>query len=120
MIECAIRESREETGIVLRHQKDLIKSPGCTIVYPDLRHPSVFTAVDVMESDTLSGELLFHYAVVEVAAAPEDPRVVPQAADDADSVQWVDVEALQSMENLVPRAVEVVDEALLRFEIPIE
>lgn len=120
MIDCAIREAREETGLALRHQSELIQSPGTVIFYPDLRHPTVFTAVDVIDEDEESGNLRFHYAVVEVAAVPEDPRVVPQAGDDADLAQWVDVEALRSMSGLVPRAIEVVDEALARFQIPIE
>jgi 8-oxo-dGTP diphosphatase len=125
LVECAIREAKEETGLSLQQKKNVV--PGTSVFYRDLQHPAVFTAVDVIDREpSLSGTednkgaIRFHYAVVEVAAVPEDYRAVPVAADDADEVQWVDVEAIKTMDELVVNAVSVVEEALARFEIPKE
>lgn len=132
-MQCAIRESKEETGLTLR---------GATLWEPsrkrtepsshrpkhtgnlfarDLSNPVIFTAVDVIDHDPTSGNLRFHYAVVEVAATVEDPRASPVASDDASDAQWFPISSLASLNNLVPKAVEVVKEALLRFDnLPIE
>lgn len=122
LVDCAIREAREETGLVLRHKKDI--APTTSLFYRNLEHPAVFSAVDVIDREPSegknSGAIRFHYAVVEVAAVPENYRTVPVAADDADEVQWVDVTAIKTMDQLVVNAVAVVEEALTRFEIPRE
>jgi ADP-ribose pyrophosphatase YjhB (NUDIX family) len=121
LVECAMREVREETGLILRHKKDV--APGTSVFYRNLAHPAVFSAVDVIDREpsvTNGGPIRFHYAVVEVAGLPEDYRAVPVAADDADEVQWVDVKAMKTMNDLVVNAVAVLEEALARFEIPKE
>jgi len=135
MVQCAVRETLEETGLTLRQRpsseaqpfssggagggKQLLGRPTAGGGKQLLGRPTVFTAVDVIERDP-DGSVAFHYAVVEVAAVPADPRAVPAAADDASEVQWVPAAELRSLPNLVPKAVEVVEEALSRFEIPIE
>jgi ADP-ribose pyrophosphatase YjhB (NUDIX family) len=128
IVECAIREAREETGLILRHKKDIL--PGTCLYFRDLQHPAVFSAVDVIDREpsvdtqgnqnNQTGAIRFHYAIAEVAALPVHYRAVPVAADDADKVQWVDVDAMEEMDELVVNAVAVVDEALARFEIPRE
>jgi len=122
LVDCAIREAHEETGLHLRHLKDV--APGTSLFYRNLAHPAVFTAVDVIDREPSekknSGAIRFHYAVVEIAGLPEDYRSIPVAADDADEVQWVDVEAMKTMNDLVVNAVAVLEEALARFVVPRE
>jgi len=124
LIDCALREAIEETGVVLRHCGS--HSFGATGNHEptkglfgrkQLDIPSVFAAVDVIEKDP-DGSVAFHYAVVEVAAVPADYRSDPQPGDDADEARWFPTSELRSIEGLVPNAVEVVEEALERFEIP--
>jgi 8-oxo-dGTP diphosphatase len=126
LVDCAVREAREETGLTLRQRKEVL--PGTSVFFKDLQHPAVFSAVDVIDreptADSQSGNegaIRFHYAVVEVAALPENYRQEAVAADDADEVQWMDVKAMKNMNELVVNAAAVVDEALARFtEIPKE
>ena len=104
MVECAIREAAEETGLQLRNTPG---SPACSLAQPE-----PFTAADVIVRDS-TGRIQYHYAIVEVlsqkiskwktsraciltatallvlqvAATPEDPRQTPRAAADADDIQ---------------------------------
>jgi 8-oxo-dGTP diphosphatase len=126
LVQCAIRECKEETGITLRGATAFLNNTveNHTMVFPrDLSYPVAFTAVDVMDRDPKTdGTLRFHYAVIEVAAVPEDPRAEPTAADDALDAKWFSLSSLTSLGDcLVPNAVEVIEEALIRFDkIPIE
>ena len=136
LIQCALRETKEETGLTLRGAAlcESLSGKGaesarrhsrCTadsdLFARDLSRPAVFTAVDVIDRDPRRGSLRFHYAVVEVAATVEDPRATPVARDDALEAQWFAASKLITLSNLVPKAVEVVKEALLRFDkLPIE
>ena len=121
MVECAAREALEETALRLRNRPSppgAAPGPG-SLLSRSLDRPAVFTAVDVIERDE-DGSIAYHYAVVEVAAVPEDPRAAPCAGDDADEARWFAAAELRGLPDLVPNAVEVVDEALARFDLPLE
>ncbi|KAK9826774.1 hypothetical protein WJX81_007985 [Elliptochloris bilobata] len=77
MADCAVREAAEETGLRLRN------APG----EQGLGQPHPFTAADVIVRDP-AGRIQFQYAIVEVAATPEDPQQAPQASADADDARW--------------------------------
>ena len=126
LVDCAVREAKEETGLDLQQlplspplpslpSQNTATITPTSFFFPDLRHPAVFAAVDVIDRDPGTNNLRYHYAVVEVAARVKDPRAQPRAADDADEAQWVDVEELRSLPDVVPNAVEIVEEALVRF-----
>ncbi len=55
MVECAVREAAEETGLVLRNGADA----------GPLAQPHPFTAADVIVR-TADGHIQYHYAIVEV------------------------------------------------------
>jgi len=111
------QESWGRNGAVLRHSKEI--AFGTSLLYINLGHPAVFNAVDVIDREPSdgknSGAIRFYYAVVEVAGLPEDYRAVPSAADDADEVQWVNVQAIKTTNDLIVNVVAVLEEALARF-----
>eukprot|EP00899_Mesostigma_viride_P008560 jgi/Mesvir1/17705/Mv18987-RA.1 len=89
VVDCADREMREETGLAL------LRDTGGKQA---LSLPQPFTCVDSITYDD-SNRVMFHYAIVEVAALPEDPNKVPVAGDDADEIQWM---TTQEMVALLP------------------
>lgn len=148
ILQTAIREVEEETGLKLREYNDmneiesveqkLSKYSGSLDRVEDyvglskkkilnnhlnsmcsLLQPKPFTAVDVIEKSK-DGKIEFHYAIIEVAALPKDYRQKPRAGDDALDARWFPVTDLSSLPNLVPLATDVVAQAVERFSIPIE
>ena len=134
VIECAIREAKEECGIDLRHDPSLLRNverigatrvPTAFLQYRTLEHPVPFTAVDVMamsEEDAMETELekmMYHFAIIEVAATVADPGQEPVAADDADEAFWWDCDDFLKSDNpdIVPNLKHVVETALSMFEI---
>lgn len=101
---CAAREVQEETGIRIRNR-------GHGSMQPGAQPPLPFTAVDVMEKDA-SGQLLYHYAVIEMLAVAQDPNQQPVPADDVDAAEWMLVSSIQGMPDVVPRMYEVICKAL--------
>lgn len=67
-----------------------------------LEVPTPFAAADVISKDENTGRIQFHYTIVEVAALAADPATVPQAASDADDVQWVPVRMLRGFPGEEP------------------
>jgi ADP-ribose pyrophosphatase YjhB (NUDIX family) len=135
VIECAIREAREECGIALKHNPSNLKVisrmgpnriPQAFLGSEDLAHPKPFTAVDVISVDDEDASeqdldmILFHYSIIEVAATLEEPRCPPIAGDDADDAFWMGCEELARSEDpdLVPNLKHVVQVALERFSLP--
>jgi len=86
--ECAMRETREETGISLRWDPASPALAGTELEAPDARrllYPSVITCVDNMHRDAKG--LRYHYTIVEVrgarawrSACPVGPQGVTQHA----------------------------------------
>mmetsp|Transcript_36455 Transcript_36455/g.102968 ORF Transcript_36455/g.102968 Transcript_36455/m.102968 type:complete len:147 (-) Transcript_36455:426-866(-) len=102
IVGCAIRELREETGLVLRcrdlppsQEMSHLGSPLSTS--ENLDTPVPFTAVDVVVRSKDSDAVTFHYAIIEVAGVPEDPQAPVVAGDDAADAAWVAVEDIPSM-----------------------
>lgn len=135
VVECAIREAREECAVDLRHDTALLRNvvrvgatrvPKAYLRSRDLAHPVPFTAVDVMAmSDVDASEsdldkITYHYGIIEVAATVADPRRPPVAADDADDAFWWDCDEFLSSEDpdIVPNLKHVVEVALDMFDIP--
>jgi len=113
IVQCAAREAKEETGLVLL-QDSLSSLSQFEFFQTDLRYPVPFTAVDVIDRDE-SG-IRFHYAVIEVASRVENPRMEPVSGDDADAAKWFSISAAKVLgEELVPNGKEVIQEALNRF-----
>eukprot|EP00891_Asterochloris_glomerata_P007817 jgi/Astpho2/7817/Aster-x0784 len=81
-----------------------------------LEVPTPFAAADVISKDENTGRIQFHYTIVEVAALAADPATVPQAASDADDVQWVPVRMLRGFPDLVINAARIAEEAAQRFK----
>lgn len=112
IVQCAAREAKEETGLVLLQQN--IAANEHSIYQSQLQNPVPFTAVDVIDRDE-SG-IRFHYAVIEVASRVKDPRAEPVSGDDAEAARWFSVSATTTLgEELVPKGLEVIQEALSRF-----
>lgn len=135
VIECAIREAREECGCHLRHdpgrlrvvtRKGQNRVPQAFLRSSELDHPTPFTAVDVIavnEDDADERDvdaISYHYAIVEVAATVDDPRRPPVASDDADDAFWWKCRDLIHSEDpdIVPNLKHVVEIALETFTIP--
>lgn len=132
IIECAIRESVEETGARLKHRPEWLRDiicqrqnriPRAFLSQKGLEHPTPFTAVDVFAvrhpDDTIDDteSIDYHYCVVEVAATLEDPRQPISAGDDADEAFWVPCNSLDDC-DIVPNLKHVVELALATFTIP--
>lgn len=115
IIECAIRETLEETGIILRN-----KTPGQLYSLDGaLDSPVAYAGVDVISRDK-EDEIDYHYAIIEVAAVPEDPHQEPKAGDDAADVKWFPVEHVRAMRasgQAVVNLDQVTEEAVRRFKI---
>ena len=133
VIECAIREAKEECGIDLRHDPRLLRNvdrigatrvPRAFLKSRTLEHPIPFTAVDVMSMsvedarETDLEKMLYHYAIIEVAATVADPGQEPIAADDADEAFWWDCDEFLKSDDpdIVPNLKHVVETALGTFE----
>ena len=67
-----------------------------------LEVPTPFAAADVISKEENSGRIQFHYTIVEVAALAADPAAIPQAASDAEDVQWVPVRMLRGFPGEQP------------------
>ncbi len=111
VIECAIREAKEECGIDLRHDPRLLRNverigatrvPRAYLQSRTLEHPIPFTAVDVMsmsEEDARETELekmLYHYAIIEVAAMVADPssdQRIPATGQPVEQRRLADIRA---------------------------
>lgn len=117
LVECAVREALEETGLRLLCPPLAAGMPGRSSS-PSLEWPTPFTAVDVITKDT-KGTINYHYSIVEVAARLENPSDCPVPAGDVDACRWFDVGTLGSSseesQKLVPNLVSVIDEAVRRF-----
>jgi hypothetical protein len=63
-------------------------------------------------------KMLYHYAIIEVAAMVADPSQVPVAADDADEAFWWDCDEFLTSDNpdIVPNLKHVVETALSTFD----
>lgn len=135
VIECAIREAREECGVELRHDSTLLRNierrgatrvPRAHLRSRTLSHPVPFTAVDVMamsEEEACETELdkmVYHYGIIEVAGTVANARKAPVAADDADDCFWWDTSDFLASEDIdiVPNLKHVVELALDVFDIP--
>lgn len=135
IIECAIRESMEETGAKLKHKKECMgmtvvqrtnRIPKAFLNSNQLDHPVPFTAVDVISikdeyidsNQCDAGSIRYHYAVIEVAATLENPRQPLVAGDDADEAFWMDCGDLDKHNDIVPNLKSVVDLAVSSFHIP--
>ncbi len=71
MVECAIREAAEETGLQLRNTPG---SPACSLAQPE-----PFTAADVIVRDS-AGRIQYHYAIVEVLSQKTSKRKIAEPA----------------------------------------
>eukprot|EP00887_Chlorella_sp_A99_P003189 scaffold9.g3189.t1 len=115
MAECAVREAREETGVVLRNGPN----PEGRVFSRDLAFPVGFATADALFKDD-SGRLAYHYAIVDFAAVPEDPHAPLAPADDVDAARWFPVADLRDLPGecgLVPKCAEIAEEAVRRFDI---
>ena len=61
MADCAVREVKEETGIIIRN----IPDPAADGWSSSLSFPTAFAAADCIDRDEQGG-IRFHYAIVEV------------------------------------------------------
>eukprot|EP00873_Tetraselmis_striata_P022752 jgi/Tetstr1/443016/TSEL_031076.t1 len=120
IVGCAVRELREETGIALRC--DTLPVPPSrshegvpVVVSRELSSPLAFAAADAISRDD-DGNVLFHYAIIEVAGVPEDPDAPVTAADDAADARWVDVVELDKIEYVL-NTKAIAMEAVGRFDI---
>ena len=93
LAECAVRETLEETGLRLRNSSP---SAGATLFSTSLDYPVPLTAVDAITHDS-EGRLAFHYAIVNLAAAPIDPQQPLVPGDDAAAAQWVRVSQMRQL-----------------------
>lgn len=111
LVDCAVRETQEETGLQLRNapQQGELFSDG-------LDFPSPVSCSDAIMRDP-SGRLLFHYAIVNLAAVPEDPHQPPVPADDVDAAQWFPVSQLRGLQDLVTHCDRVAERAVQQFSV---
>lgn len=112
LADCAVRETQEETGVVLRSRR-----PGPEeVLSHDLSFPSPIAAADAIHRDA-EGQLEYHYALIEMAASPRDPLQPLTPDDDVDDARWVRVEELRGMKDLVVKCEGVAAEAVRRFTL---
>ncbi|KAL0042059.1 hypothetical protein WJX77_001881 [Trebouxia sp. C0004] len=116
LVECAIRESKEETGLVLKNDRNSAVAQGGLAFSKTLQVPTPFAAADAISRDDTQN-IEFHYTIVEVAAVPEDISVVAQAASDVDDIKWVPVTSLRQHQDLVVNAAKIAEEAAERFDL---
>ncbi|KAL4434665.1 hypothetical protein ABPG77_002788 [Micractinium sp. CCAP 211/92] len=111
LVDCAVRETQEETGLQLRNapQEGELFSDG-------LAFPSPVSCSDAMMRDP-EGKLLYHYAIINLAAIPEDPHKPPVPADDVDAAQWFAVSQLRGLKDLVLHCDRVAERAVRQFTI---
>eukprot|EP00193_Tetraselmis_chui_P001997 CAMPEP_0177759010 /NCGR_PEP_ID=MMETSP0491_2-20121128/4497_1 /TAXON_ID=63592 /ORGANISM="Tetraselmis chuii, Strain PLY429" /LENGTH=179 /DNA_ID=CAMNT_0019274797 /DNA_START=290 /DNA_END=829 /DNA_ORIENTATION=- len=120
IVGCAVREFKEETGLRLRCDTACVPAErsheGVPVVVSNALHtPMAFSAADAVTRDN-AGNVLFHYAIIEVAGVAEDPDAPVKASDDAADARWVDVSELDRME-FVLNTKTIAVEAVNRFEI---
>lgn len=95
LAEAAIREAREETGLMVQ-------------VGP------VLTAVDAIDRNA-DGEVRYHYVIVDIVAFVDEGAVaIP--SDDADDVMWVAADRVEHVHPLTPQVPRVVQLALMWIE----
>ncbi|KAL4447543.1 hypothetical protein ABPG75_004762 [Micractinium tetrahymenae] len=111
LVECAVRETEEETGLRLRNVP-----PEGELFSDGLDFPSPVSSSDAMVRDP-SGRLLYHYAIINLASIPEDPHQPPVPADDVDAAQWFPVSQLRGLKDLVVHCDRVAERAVRQFTI---
>ncbi|KAL3163079.1 hypothetical protein ABBQ32_009498 [Trebouxia sp. C0010 RCD-2024] len=116
LVECALRESQEETGLTLRNDSALAVAQGGSAFSKTLQVPTPFAAADVISYDN-TNQVEYHYTIVEVAAVPDDPTAVPEAASDVVDIRWVPITSLRQQKDLVVNAARIAEEAAERFEV---
>lgn len=104
LVDCAVRETLEETGIELRcnlpessstnRQDRHRKIP----LSHTLEFPSSFIAGDAITYDD-DGKLAFHYAIINIAGIPKDPCQPIAPGDDASEAQWFPVGTLRDLQG---------------------
>ncbi|PSC68459.1 Transmembrane 18 isoform B [Micractinium conductrix] len=107
LVDCAVRETLEETGLQLRNAAQEGELFSDTLAFP-----SPVSSSDAMMRDP-DGRLLFHYAIVNYAAVPETP--VP--ADDVDGAQWWPVAQLRGLKDLVLHCDRVAERAVRQYSV---
>ncbi|KAI7839974.1 hypothetical protein COHA_006295 [Chlorella ohadii] len=109
LVECAVRETLEETGIHLRN------APREGEIFSDtLDFPSPVSSSDAMIRDE-QGRLMYHYAIINLAAAPEDPHQPPVPSDDVDAAEWFPVAQLRGLKDLVVHCDQVAERAWQQY-----
>ncbi|PSC68460.1 Transmembrane 18 isoform A [Micractinium conductrix] len=111
LVDCAVRETLEETGLQLRNAAQEGELFSDTLAFP-----SPVSSSDAMMRDP-DGRLLFHYAIVNYAAVPEDPQQTPVPADDVDGAQWWPVAQLRGLKDLVLHCDRVAERAVRQYSV---
>ncbi len=121
MVECAIREMMEETGIAIRNSdpassskvlactqnprssqgSGILLSCGSTLSAQfwsqTLATPTVYAGADSIHRDAVGSKVRFHYAILEVAAMAADPLAEPVAGDDAEAAAYFDIDEVAQL-----------------------
>ncbi|BDA42752.1 hypothetical protein COCOBI_03-6450 [Coccomyxa sp. Obi] len=116
MVECAVREALEETGVHLRNDPEAARAVEDREggLSSGLEVPTPFAAADVIVYDD-SGRLAFHYAIVEIAAVPTDSSAPLVPGGDVDGAQWKAIPSLKQMTDLTKNSAKIAEEAARRF-----
>ncbi|KAL4856800.1 Nudix hydrolase 1 [Chlorella vulgaris] len=112
LVDCAVRETLEETGLQLKNAA----IPEGELFSDTLKFPCPIAAADSLTRDA-EGRLLYHYAIVNMAAVPQDPLKEPVPADDVDAAQWYPVAQLRGLPDLVVQCDRVAERAVKHFTI---